>query len=125
MPKIPLPERKKYKRNKESRKRDNLNHKAVYNSKRWRTMRIEKLKRDTLCEICLKAGKLSSGVEVHHITPISTGKTIKEKQRLGFDPLNLMTLCQQCHKDQHNDNFREKDLFNPQSEHRSNGFSFI
>ena len=124
MPKIPLPERKKYKRKKESAKRDNLNHKAVYNSKRWRTLRIEKLKKDTLCEICFMQGKISSGVEVHHIIPISTGKTIKEKQRLGFDILNLMTLCEQCHKNEH-DNNRKKDLFDPQPERRSNGFSFI
>jgi len=83
-------------------KRDNANHKAVYNTLRWTVMRLEKLKRNPLCEICEKNGKIKSAIDVHHIVPISTGVTIAEKQSLGFNPENLKSVCKECHKDQHN-----------------------
>ena len=107
MPSIYKPPKKVYKRVKEPSKRDNLNHKAVYNTKRWRAVRIEKLKQDPLCEDCLKKEIITPGVEVHHITPISKGKTIRDKQALGFDKANLKTLCEACHKKTHNDNNRK------------------
>jgi len=107
VPKIYLPPKKVYKRVRETDKRENINHKAVYNTKRWRQIRIEKLKQDPLCEECLSKKIITPGVEVHHIKPVSSGKTIKDKQALGFDKSNLKTLCQTCHKQTHNDNNRK------------------
>lgn len=125
MPTIYIPPKKVYKRVKESNKRDNKNHKAVYNTKRWRVLRIEKLKNDPLCEICLEKDIITSAIDVHHTIPLSHGKTIKEKQILGFDYNNLKSVCKQCHKDIHDDNHRSKDLFNNKPERRSTGFDFV
>ena len=107
MAKINIPPKKVYKRLKETNKRDNVNHKAVYNTTRWKSIRIEKLKRDPLCEDCLKKEIITAGTEVHHITPVSSGKTIRDKQALGFNIENLKTLCEACHKLTHNDNNRK------------------
>jgi len=124
MPSIYKPAAKVFKRRYKT-KRDNVNHAAVYNTKRWRTVRLEKLKRDPLCEICLSADKLSPGVEVHHITPISSGKTIQDKQALGFNPTNLKTLCKECHEELHNDNNRIQNKFNTKPERGGSSFSFV
>ena len=99
MPTIFIPEKKQFHRKdyKHSKKKDNDNHKAVYNTTTWRSVRLEKLKRNPLCEDCQVNGIIRSGIEVHHITPISAGKTKLEKQHLGFDPGNLRTLCSECH----------------------------
>ena len=99
MPKIYIPEKKPrvY-----GAKTDNVNNRTIYNTRRWRTMRLEKLRRDPLCEECLKNGVITSGIEVHHIVPISTASSIKGKQKLGFDKNNLQTLCKVCHKKKHN-----------------------
>lgn len=102
MPTIYLPPKKKYKRvYKKSEKKDNLNHSAVYNTTTWRTLRIEKLKRDPLCEDCLKKDKIRSASEVHHVIKLSKGKTKKEKQAIGFNVKNLRSLCNECHKEVH------------------------
>ena len=100
MPKIYLPAKKKSER-KHFAKTGNVHNQTVYNTVRWRTMRLEKLKADPLCEECLKNEVITSGVEVHHIKPISTASSIFEKQKLGFDYNNLQTLCKQCHREKH------------------------
>jgi len=101
MARIYIPPKKVYKRLKTESKRDNLNHIAVYNTTTWKALRIEKLKKDPLCEVCLKKGRVESARDVHHKKPISTGKTKADKQGLGFNFDNLQSLCTQCHKDAH------------------------
>lgn len=110
MPKIYLPEKKEYKRHTHGTKKNNLNHSVVYNTSTWRKLRIEKLKINPLCERCLKKGIIKSGIEVHHKIPISQGKTIIEKERLGFNIDNLETLCKECHKEEHSQYLIEKSL---------------
>lgn len=87
----------------ESNKRDNLNHKYVYNTSQWKALRIEFLRTNPLCNECLKKTPpiYISAVEVHHITPISSTNNILKKQQLGFDYNNLKGLCEQCHKNEH------------------------
>lgn len=101
MPTIHLPPKKKYKREKTESKRDNLNHKSVYNTTTWRGLRIEYLKEHPLCEVCLEKEKITAAIDVHHKIPISEGTSMKDKQALGFDWNNLQTVCKQCHKEQH------------------------
>ena len=101
MPTIYKPPKKVYKRLKTESKRDNLNHIAVYSTTTWKLLRIEKLKANPLCEVCFKKEVIKSAREVHHIIPISTGANRQAKQALGFNFKNLMSLCRQCHKDQH------------------------
>lgn len=82
-------------------KKDNLNHK-IYNSNRWRKLRLEYLKRKPMCEICEENNIITLANEVHHIIPISTASTLIQKQILGYDENNLMSLCSDCHKNIHN-----------------------
>lgn len=101
MPRIYIPTKKVYKREKQDSKRDNLNNQAVYNTTNWKNLRLQKLNENPLCEECFSKGVVRSATEVHHLVPISRGKTKAAKQRLGFNYYNLKSLCSQCHKDAH------------------------
>jgi 5-methylcytosine-specific restriction protein A len=93
------------KKKKYTKKTNNENHAFVYNTRIWRILRLQYLTKNPLCERCKKMEKLSLAIDVHHIIPISTGKTREAKQRLGYDINNLMALCEECHKYIHrNDN---------------------
>lgn len=96
MPTIQLKFSEKPKKN--SSKSDCQNHIAVYNTRTWRELRLIYLAENPLCEICKNQQKLTLAQEVHHKTPISTGKTIAEKKIIGFDYDNLQALCTECHK---------------------------
>lgn len=106
MPTINLNKKKKEKRIKETDKRDNLNHKAVYNTRTWRKLRLQFLMEHPLCQECLKEDKITSAIEVHHIIPISSVSTIEEKKTLGFNWNNLKGLCDKHHKEAHK-NYKE------------------
>ena len=82
-------------------KKDNTIHKYIYNTGTWKALRLEYLRLNPLCEECKSKGKIMAASEVHHIIPISTGKNINEKQTLGLDWNNLMSLCDNCHKIKH------------------------
>jgi 5-methylcytosine-specific restriction enzyme A len=99
---------KREKRETVSNKRDNLNNIAVYNTHTWRILRILYLSENPLCKRCLKKGLIVPAAHVHHIIEISNGKTIKEKQQLGFDMTNLEGLCQEHHTEHHNNKRRSK-----------------
>jgi 5-methylcytosine-specific restriction endonuclease McrA len=101
MPTINLDKKYKRKSKKNSEKSKLLNHIYVYNTKRWRDLRLWFLQNNPLCERCKKDGKLNSAIDVHHIIPISTVDTITEKQELGFDINNLEGLCKEHHKEEH------------------------
>lgn len=102
MPTIYIPKKKTYyPKVKEVNKKDNLIHKYVYNTSTWRNLRLTYLMENPLCKVCLERGKYISATEVHHIIPISKGKDIQAKQRLGFDITNLKGLCTECHKAEH------------------------
>jgi len=77
-------------------------HKHVYNTLRWKKLRLQKLRENPLCEKCLELGKLTPAQDVHHIKEISKGENIEEKQELGFNYDNLKSLCQECHHKIHN-----------------------
>jgi 5-methylcytosine-specific restriction endonuclease McrA len=66
------------------------------NSKvQWWTIRKEVFTRDGgLCQ-AIKGGRkcLTKGTDVHHIIPLSRGGTTSKA--------NLMTVCDDCHKDRH------------------------
>jgi len=102
MPKIYKPEKKSYKRINQSSKKDNNINKYIYNTTTWRKLRIEKLKLNPLCERCLAKDIIKSGVDIHHKIPISSGDNIFKMMQLGFDFQNLQTLCEDCHKEVHN-----------------------
>ena len=50
-----------------------------------------------LCEQCKKEGFIRAGVDVHHIRPVETGRTIQEMEQLCYDVGNCQLLCIECH----------------------------
>ena len=70
----------------------------IYNTKRWRDLRILKLQQSPVCEIC---GSIDN-LQVHHIvSPFNGYHSPEEYDRLAYDITNLQTLCQQCHEKIH------------------------
>lgn len=85
----------------ESSKKDNNNHKYVYNTKRWKELRQTYLLNNPLCYECQLKGYYVSAIDVHHIQPISKFKDIHKKMEMGFNINNLKGLCKECHKAEH------------------------
>lgn len=69
----------------------------VYQSRLWKKLRLHKMMSDPLCEVCLKAGKVTPGEHVHHIKSFVGVSDKAERDRLAYDPDNLMTVCEACH----------------------------
>jgi 5-methylcytosine-specific restriction protein A len=96
--------KKKKKKHTELKDRKDKDIQKLYNTTTWRKLRDAHLMLHPLCESCLEKGIINDGggiLEVHHKTPISTGKTDIEKMGLAFDANNLRTLCQRCHTEEH------------------------
>ena len=69
----------------------------MIHSARWLRLRHEVLSMHPLCEKCKEKGYVQAAREVHHITPVETALTYTEKERLMFNPGNLIALCHDCH----------------------------
>ena len=73
----------------------------LINTRRWQALRLSVLEREPLCRRCAQAGRVRQAREVHHVQPIQTGVTLQERERLAYDPANLMPLCSECHQSEH------------------------
>jgi 5-methylcytosine-specific restriction endonuclease McrA len=65
-------------------------HHRVYGTARWRRVRSYVLDQRPACQACLRNGRISIAVDVHH----------KVAVRAGIDPYdasNLEPLCKSCH----------------------------
>jgi 5-methylcytosine-specific restriction protein A len=100
MPTINLHFIKNYKK-KNYNKNNNLDFIYVYNTLRWKKIRLWYLSKHPLCEKCEKENKLTLAIDVHHKIYLSTGRTKEEKQRIGYDINNLEAVCKDCHKHIH------------------------
>lgn len=56
----------------------------------WVKLRDAILKRDVLCQPCIKAGRTTAATQVDHIKPKARGGT--------DDPANLQAICSDCHR---------------------------
>ncbi|HHC6468741.1 TPA: HNH endonuclease signature motif containing protein [Vibrio parahaemolyticus] len=65
--------------------------KSFYASKQWKDLRTAKIKKDPLCEVCLKNGFIREGKDIDHIIEI------KDDYSRRLDMTNLQTLCRSCH----------------------------
>lgn len=102
MPTINLNTKKKpFFKRKYQNKNDNPNHRFVYNTKKWKDLRLLKLSKNPLCEMCFEREIIKLAIDVHHIKEIDSVENINEKQKLGFDWNNLKSLCKECHKEVH------------------------
>lgn len=55
----------------------------------WQKIRKEQLRKQPLCEMCLRHGRATPADQVHHIKPLAQGGT--------HDRSNLMSICAPCH----------------------------
>lgn len=83
-------------------KKNNLLHRLVYNTRRWRELRANFLAKNPLCAKCQAEDIVKLAEHVHHKTEISEGMTESEIVRLGFDWNNLEAICKKHHTDEHN-----------------------
>ena len=73
-------------------------YQRLLNDKQWKLLRAEVFRRaNGLCEICKAKGFITPGVDVHHIKPVETGRTVQEMERLAYNPNNCQLLCIACH----------------------------
>ena len=67
-----------------------------YKSTKWKTKRINILKRDEyLCQECKRYGKTTGATTVHHVKPLEFN------YELRLDNNNLISLCSKCHDKMH------------------------
>lgn len=73
-------------------------YQRLLNDKQWKLLRAEVFRRaGGLCELCKAEGFITPGVDVHHIRPVETGRTIQEMEQLCYDVGNCQLLCIECH----------------------------
>ena len=76
-------------------------YQRLLNDKRWKLLRAAVFRRTNgLCEMCLKEGFITPGVDVHHIRPVEQAKTVEGPDGMRarcYDPNNVMLLCVPCH----------------------------
>lgn len=70
-------------------------------SRRWRKLRAEHLRASPWCVRCLEDGVRTPATQVHHVRPVESVPTC-ERERVAFDRYNLMSLCAECHRAEHN-----------------------
>ena len=82
-------------------------YQRLLNDKRWKLLRAAVFRRTNgLCEMCLKEGIYTPGVDVHHIRPVEQAKTVEGPDGMRarcYDPNNVMLLCVPCHIKVHQD----------------------
>lgn len=66
-------------------------HTHLYKLAVWRRLRSRQLIKQPLCEYCLESEEVTAADTVDHITPH------RGDMKLFTDPLNLQSLCSQCH----------------------------
>ena len=83
------------------------NYQRLLNDKRWKLLRAAVFRRTNgLCEMCLKEGIITPGVDVHHIRPVEQAKTVEGPDGMRarcYDSNNVMLLCVPCHLKVHQD----------------------
>ena len=76
-------------------------YQKLLNDKQWKQLRADVFKRTNgLCELCLKEGIYTPGVDVHHIRPVEQAKTVEGPDGMRarcYDPSNVMLLCVDHH----------------------------
>lgn len=94
-----------------SKSRYRPEHMRMLNDRRWReTKRIVWERAQGLCEWCIRDGKaagvrdgwIRAGVDCHHLIPFESAKTTAEAERLCYDPNNVVLLCVEHHRAEHN-----------------------
>lgn len=85
----------------------NQSHK-YYNTKQWVNLRNYYIKQHPFCERCEAQGRTTLATQVHHQVPFLNGLTETERLNLLLDEDNLMSVCNKCHAEIHNEMNRKK-----------------
>lgn len=85
-----------------SKEERRLERQELYQSKRWKEIRLYMQQHYPLCQDCLKAGIIKPMEEVHHIkSPFVKGLTDFEREWRAYSEENLVCLCKDCHIKRH------------------------
>jgi len=81
------------------------NYIKLINQKRWKLLRLRKLRANPICECCREKERITPAREVHHIVPVESVTAITQMEMLMFDYNNLMAVCSKCHSEIHAEMF--------------------
>lgn len=76
---------------------DSVKYKKLICSSEWRKLRNSVISEHPVCQRC---GRVASRC-VHHVTPVESGVSDVDMERLAYSRSNLVALCYQCHKEVH------------------------
>lgn len=74
---------------------------AIYNTTRWRKLRLAKLIDSPLCEVCLLAGIITPAIDIHHIDSFMNYEGLTRLDK-AYNYENLQSICKECHQKEHN-----------------------
>lgn len=69
---------------------------AIYQSQRWKALRLAKLAEQPLCEVCLSKDKVTPAIDVHHKDSFLNYEGL-ERLAKAYDYTNLLSVCKECH----------------------------
>lgn len=72
-------------------KRSTTENNDFYQSKQWRNLRARHIKKQPLCQHCLRRHSVKEADVVDHIIEL------EDNYELRLDPRNLQSLCHSCH----------------------------
>lgn len=80
----------------------NAERRKIYQSQRWRMLRLAKLADTPLCEMCERKGIVKPAIDVHHVVSFMSTDDQVHRKALAYDYDNLMSVCKECHQYIHN-----------------------
>lgn len=90
----PKPKEEKQERNQTEMR---ILRQKAYQNKKWRKLRETYMHQHPLCEECLKVGKVTAAVDVHHVKSPFHNPEGQINWDLLLDENNLKSLCKDCH----------------------------
>ena len=75
---------------------DRYLNQAFYKSKEWLSIRNQIIMRDNGCDLGVKGYEIYGRILIHHINPI-WNEDILERNKILFDPENLITTVKRTH----------------------------
>lgn len=69
---------------------------GIYGTKKWKELRLSKLQRDPMCEVCKLEGKTKLAEDIHHLDSFMNYEGMMREYK-AFDFKNLISVCRNCH----------------------------
>ena len=82
------------------RKVNNEDRQQIYQNKKWKDLRKEKLMKNPLCEMCLQKGKTTPAIDVHHKDSFLNYEG-NRRLEVAYNYDNLLSVCKECHAELH------------------------